>query len=246
MTRGLKIAFVLLLLAMVAVNMAAGWLGKTAMGMSLLPTGTWALVAWLVTIAALAASFGTVGKLPTGNPPISDWKCILIDQRNRISLSRFQVVLWSVLVISAVISEGIVNAMWTVDQPLNLAIPSALWVLLGMSAGSAVVAPAVLSTKGDQLQTKALGAHAWSDMFYGDDKANSDQVDFSKVQQFFLTVVLVVAYAVQIGATMAAGAKLTFPQLDPGFLGLMAVSQVTYIAYKALPQNKTDASAVEP
>jgi hypothetical protein len=39
----------------------------------------------------------------------------------------------------------------------------------------------------------------------------------------------------------ASETLLKFPPLDPNFIGIMAVSQVAYIAYKAVPQNKTDA-----
>ncbi len=74
--------------------------------------------------------------------------------------------------------------------------------------------------------------------------ATADQVDIGKVQQFFFTVVLVVTYAVAIGSLIAtaipAATLLTFAKLDPGFIGIMAISQTAYIAYKALPQNKID------
>ena len=113
-----------------------------------------------------------------------------------------------------------------------------------MSSGSAVAAPVVLGIKADAntLSTNALDQHAWRDMFYGDDTGNDDQVDFSKVQQFFFTGVLVMVYGVQLAMIMLGQPKLFFPTLDNGFIGLMAVSQVAYIAYKALPQNKTNAA----
>src|SRR5262249_10303913 len=148
--------------------------------------------------------------------------------------SRFQLVLWTTLVVSAVITEGIVNTLWKVPDPLSLSIPKELWVLLGLSSATAVAAPIVLGAKDGTLQTKPVNRHAWRDMFYGDDTGNADQVDFSKIQQFFFTVVLVVIYAIEIGAvllkpgappntTPALSARLFFPALDAGFLGLMAV-----------------------
>jgi hypothetical protein len=64
------------------------------------------------------------------------------------------------------------------------------------------------------------------------------------VQQFFFTIVLVMTYAAAIGSLIAtanpSATLLTFPALDAGFIGIMAVSQTAYIAYKALPQDKTD------
>jgi hypothetical protein len=236
----LKYPFAALVVLIVAVNGLAGWFGTTESGKALWPTGAWGLGAWLITIGLLIGCLAIIGILPSGVPPVSDWKGVLIDQRNRMSLSRFQLVVWTVLVISAVISDGMLNALWGQAQPLTLNIPAELWILLGLSAGTAVAAPLVLSTKNGTLATKAPEHHAWSDLFYGDDTGNSDQVDFSKVQQFFFTVILIIVYGVEIGKIMVAAGKLTFPTLDPGFLGIMAVSQVAYISYKALPQNKTD------
>jgi hypothetical protein len=104
----------------------------------------------------------------------------------------------------------------------------------------------------DNLDTNAVNQHGWSDMFYGDETGNADQVDFSKVQQFFLTVVLVVAYATEIimillhpavpPDSQGLGAMTYFPALDNGLLALMGVSQVAYIAYKATPQTKISAN----
>ena len=218
----------------------------------------WAVGAWLITLLLLIGCFAVIGMIPTGQPPVRDWRGVLIDQRNRISLSRFQLVLWTLLVVSAIITEGTFNALWSIDDPLGLAIPKELWILVGLSSATAVAAPVVLGTKNpdgaadNALSTKDPGGHAWRDMFYGDDKGNDDQVDFSKVQQFFLTVVLIVIYGIEIGAILMnpgvppgdtkMSIRMFFPALDAGFLGLMAVSQVAYISYKALPQNKTDAA----
>jgi hypothetical protein len=239
-----------LVLQIVVVNLLAGFCsGKPA------EAGLWVVGAWLITIGLLVGCFAIVGLVPTGNPPISDWRGVLIDQRNRISLSRFQLVLWTLLVISAVITEGTVNALWpSVAHPLSLSIPKELWILLGLSSGATVAAPIVLGAKraNGTLSMRPANGYAWRDIFYGDDTGNDDQVDFSKVQQFFFTVVLVIVYAIEIGSIMmhpavppdaAAGttAMLFFPGLDPGFLGIMAVSQVAYISYKALPQNQTNA-----
>jgi hypothetical protein len=232
--------FACAILVIVAVNVVAGLITRHHVEQQGWPL----LTPWVLTVVCVVWCFALIGRLP----PIVDWRGLLIDQRNKISLSRLQLVGWSVLVISAVITEGILNAVWGRANPLELGIPPELWVLLGLSAGTFVAAPLVLASKADRgdLATKAPYQHAWRDIFYGDDTGNSDQVDISKVQQFFFTVVLVVTYAAAIGSLIAtaipAETLLTFAGLDPGFIGLMAVSQTAYIAYKALPQNKIDAS----
>jgi hypothetical protein len=243
-----KYQFAFAVLVIVIVNIGAGLLsaGKTE-------AVPWMLVPWAVTIAMMIWCFGIIGGLASMGRLWSrpDWRGVLIDQRNRISLSRLQLVAWSLLVISAAVSEGVINAIWGKSQPLNLNIPAELWILLGLSTASFVAAPLVLANKGQQLFTKADDSQpAWRDIFYGDDNANADQVDFSKVQQFFFTVVLIVAYGVGIGHQLSTIApsgdvNLQFPPLDPGFIGLMAVSQIAYISYKALPHERTDAPPKE-
>lgn len=237
--------FPILVVLIVIVNVVAGC--YSAVG----APGAWGVSAWVITVVLLIGCFALVGRLP----PIVDWRGVVIDQRNKISLSRFQLVLWTLLVVATILVEGILNAVWGLKDPLGLSVPKELWILLGFSSGSAVAAPIVLGMKADNatLSTKAPMQHSWSDMFYGDETGNADQVDFSKVQQFFLTVVLVVAYATEVvmillhpavppGAT-GADKMLYFPPLDPGLLALMGVSQVAYISYKALPHTKTDAPA---
>ncbi len=234
--------FALAIIVIVAANTVAGLITRG----DTIAAGWPLLTPWILTAASMVWCFALIGRLPVGVPPIVDWRCLIIDQRNKFSLSRLQLVVWSLLVISAVTTEGILNAVWGRMTPLGIDIPSQLWILLGLSAGSFVAAPLVLASKRDvgMLATKPPNEHAWRDIFYGDDTGNSDQVDFSKVQQFFFTIVLVVTYAAAIGSVIAmakpSATLLTFPKLDDGFIGIMAVSQTAYIAYKALPQNKTD------
>jgi hypothetical protein len=229
--------FALLVVLIVVLNVGAGILSmnnKAATG--------WLLLPWLLTAILMVLCFAVIGRLP----PVVDSRGVLIDQRNRISLSRLQLVVWSLLVISAVVTYGALNGVWGRSAPLGLDIPKELWILLGLSTASFVAAPMVLAPKENALATKPFGGHAWRDIFYGDDTGNADQVDFSKVQQFFFTVVLVTVYGVGLGSVLmktipASETLLKFPPLDPNFIGIMAVSQVAYIAYKAVPQNKTDA-----
>jgi len=69
---------------------------------------------------------------------------ILIDDRNRISLSRFQWVVWLVLILGAYFLESI----WNTSQ--NLAFPviqTQLLALLGISGGTAVVSNLISENK---------------------------------------------------------------------------------------------------
>jgi hypothetical protein len=87
-----------------------------------------------------------------------------------------------------------------------------------------------------------------ADLFAGDDIENDAYVDIGKIQMFLFTLILVVAYAVDIGKVLtAAGANSAidkFPDLDPGMLALLAISHAGYLSYKAAshpaPKDDTD------
>ena len=77
---------------------------------------------------------------------------VLIDRDNRISLSRLQLVLWTVLLLSGLEAAGIFNTSLGYPQtigkeamlgPLDIRIPSEIWALLGLGSFTAVAAPLV-------------------------------------------------------------------------------------------------------
>jgi hypothetical protein len=69
---------------------------------------------------------------------------ILIDDRNRISLSRFQWVVWLVLILGAYFTESIWNRSQNLAFPI---IQTQLLALLGISSGSAVVSNVIAENK---------------------------------------------------------------------------------------------------
>lgn len=73
---------------------------------------------------------------------------ILIDERNLMSLSRFQSVLWTMIILGSylVISLERVKA-GGIAEPLNIEIDWRLWVLMGISMASLVASPLILSNK---------------------------------------------------------------------------------------------------
>jgi hypothetical protein len=101
--------------------------------------------AWVI-ILVLMASFAVLnGQGITG----ALWG-ILIDSRNKMSLSRLQMLAWTLVVLSALITAILSNVAKGSDSPMDITIPSELWVLLGISTASAVGAPALLSAKRDK------------------------------------------------------------------------------------------------
>jgi hypothetical protein len=71
---------------------------------------------------------------------------ILIDHRNKMSLARFQMVLWTFIIISAFITAGLWNVFINKD-PLKIAVPMELWAAMGISTTALVGSPLIKDVK---------------------------------------------------------------------------------------------------
>ena len=102
---------------------------------------------WLAVISLMTGFIALIGKLITGR-----WSGILIDERKKMTLSRFQLVMWTLIVLSAFLTIALERIYasatgTTIADPLAIAIPSELWALLGISTASLVGSPLILRTK---------------------------------------------------------------------------------------------------
>ena len=97
-------------------------------------------VGFLINMVLLAA-FTTIA----GHGIVGLWFGVLIDERNRISLSRLQMYLWTVLILSGLLSA----ILWNIFQfqELKIQIPPELWLVMGISATSLVGSPLVMNMK---------------------------------------------------------------------------------------------------
>ena len=80
---------------------------------------------------------------------------ILINERNLVSLSRFQMSLWTVVVLAAYFTFALARIKASINDPtlkdpLNIILDWHLWALMGISTTSLVGAPLILSTKKDK------------------------------------------------------------------------------------------------
>ena len=99
---------------------------------------TWLLLLILLTLFAVIAGHGLTGM----------WHGLLIDERNKMSLSRLQMILWTVLILSGFLTVALANiAAGGVENPLSISIPEELWLLMGISTASLVGSPLIMSTK---------------------------------------------------------------------------------------------------
>lgn len=177
---------------------------------------------------------------------------VAIDKRNRISLARLQMVLWTSLILPAtacVITFRLVNHL-SMDAA-NVEIGGELLAAMGIAATSLVAAPTILSLKAPgtdaEVATNATAADAaLIDIIRGDELGNEGAIDVSKLQQLAITLLLIGVYASVLYRTFAVTAALlgdpkkhflwSMPALGTGFVALMAVSHAGYLAYKAAPK----------
>ena len=207
---------------------------------------------WVVTLVLLGVFAAIAGQGITGL-----WRGLLIDERNKISLSRLQMTLWSIVVLSGLLTAALSNVALGQPNPLVIAVPSELWLLMGISTTSLVASPLIKSTKrslaadeqekgrtfallakqmaveniddtvanrGQLVINKRPEAAQWADMFRGEETGNAAHLDLGKMQMFYFTIVLVLAYAVALGTAFASSdARISqLPAVDSSMVALLA------------------------
>ena len=201
--------------------------------------GQRAVLAWLL-IAGLMAAFAAVA----GHGVTGFARGVLIDERHRVTLGRLQMLIWTVLVLSAYLAAALANIGRGAGSPLSVDIPSELWLAMGISTASLVAAPAALAYKEKRhhaaLQSWPTEAESrFSDLFRGEEDGDNDHLDLGKVQMFLFTVVLVLAYGLAVGDMFdkTTGTFASLPAIDDGVVTLLAISHAGYLTRKALPAN---------
>lgn len=176
-------------------------------------TGWWAGAIALLLIVAALVGLGFWGSLVG----------VIVDSRNRLSLSRLQLIFWSVFVLSlfAVTSTFLIGV--TSGAVYLPQYPWEIWALLGISIGTAPLSGLILVSKTNQIPDAEsqrlvdadpnatnrgvievkLGSSSWSflDFFRGEELANRDEIDISRFQYFVITIVLMTVF---VGLTASA------------------------------------------
>lgn len=201
---------------------------------------------WLWVLLLLAGFAIVLGRGVTGY-----WRGILIDSRNKLSLSRLQMLAWSLVVLSAIFIGAMSNFESSWESAMSIVVPSELWVLMGISTGVLVASPAIRSSKekkqpkagppsgidaqGLIAQNKRPEEAKWADLMMGEELGNCSNVDLGKMQMFFFTFILVVGYAAAIAAMLRdAEIVRSLPKVDEGMNVLLGISQTGYLANKSI------------
>ena len=79
----------------------------------------------------------------------------------------------------------------------------------------------------------------WSDLFMGEEVGNAAHLTMSKLQLFYVTLVVALAYATALGSLFVHGGPIAaFPALDNGLIALLGISNAGHLASKAIPQSR--------
>lgn len=211
------------------------------------------LFVWLAEVVLFCLFTAVAGQGLTGM-----WRGVFIDDRNKISLSRIQMFLWSALVLSGYLSAALANvATRGAINPLVIHVQPEIWLLLGITTTSLVASPLLKSIKSPPPAAAAGTAAAapadqnaidvnsqpgdarWSDLFRAEEKGNKDRLDLAKIQMFYFTLVLVLAYGAMLARLFATstGKIGALPALDKSMIALIGISHAGYLANKTIRQS---------
>lgn len=226
-SRGRRVVGSLLLLGIIIVIAVIDWRWKASPDNPGQAVGV-----WLANMAMLLAFTIIVGDFVTGF-----LRGVLIDSSNKISLSRLQMLLWTVLILSGFLTAVIINIHRGQSEPVSIAVPTELWALLGISTASLVGSPLIknnkqgektnneaaarteslminqgvdtstVEAKGQIVANKDPKDASWIDIFKGEEVGNAAFLDLGKIQMFFFTVVTWVAYAITLGNELQNSVK---------------------------------------
>jgi cell division protein FtsL len=193
------------------------------------------LVAWLADLALLGALAVVIGHGLTGLA-----RGIFVDERNKLSLSRVQLFLWTVLVLSAYLSAALANAGLGAAEPLAVTVPEPLWLAMGVSTTSLVASPYVLHrAKGTAVALNAEPSSSrWTDLVRAEERGFVGVVDLGKLQLLLVTIVLVVAYGVVVAHAFLDDRQFVtaLPKIDDAFVIMLGISHAGYLAKKTVPR----------
>ena len=185
-------------------------------------------VAWVLLAVSLVGFTAIAGHGIKGT-----WRGMFIDERNMISLSRLQILAWTVVVLSAYGTLALARIPEAPARALDVQVPETLLLLMGISTTSVVGSPLMKNTKRGQgsalkdekrdeilenqrdglskkLRTEgrivskmSVRDASWSDLFTGEEVTNVAHLDLAKIQMFFFSVIIVLSYIAAIWSLLS-------------------------------------------
>jgi hypothetical protein len=137
-------------------KLSSGWLKKLRSGWLALLAGMLVIsiivvsflttitagIRWIIVLVLMVGFVIAIGKKINGRA-----LGILINEYNAMSLSRFQMIVWTLIIVSAYFTIASARISAGAADPLGIAIDWQLWALIGISSTSLVGTPLILHDK---------------------------------------------------------------------------------------------------
>lgn len=193
---------------------------------------------WIISTLALLGLAVVIGKVTTKR-----YLGILIDGRGRYSLTHFQTVLWTIVILSSAL--GVLISIGF--DPAKFEFPKVLLGLMGISAGSAVLATGVKGAKdapGSTANVARAGTFqptggppttitpSFAQIWLEEEGDMADKVvNITKYQNFIFTLVIVGFYVT------IAWKEGALPVLPENVVWLIGISHAGYVGAKVPNKN---------
>ncbi len=179
--------------------------------------GTW-IVVFLIMIGFLAIIGKKITKRKTG---------ALIDEKNKFSLSRLQIVIWMLVILSAYAAACLYNMYFKNQNPLTIALPEEIWVLMGITTTTLVGSPLILNSKKEKPDKKER------DMNRATLKEKNPEIDITQLTNKNLVMFKKDPSAADITDLFRGDETGNFAQIDIGKVQLIFFTSILAIAYSA-------------
>jgi len=156
---------------------------------------------------------------------------VLLNERNRYSLSRLQMLLWSLLILPSLYVILLNNVYFKSPGEAAFTFNWQLLVLMGMSVTSVVSTPLILSRKSDTISAPTAGEAAagagasagaldanlnpqeanLTELIMGEEVSNLKTIDIGRIQMLMMSMIVVVIYGCMIGGRRLAHSGLSRP-----------------------------------
>ena len=137
------------------------------------------LLLWLLILALLVVFTNIAGHGITGR----FWLGWLVNEQYRMSLSRLQMFLWTLVILSGFLTAALMNLRrGDFDTAVSIALPEEVWIAMGVSTTSLVASPLILQgKKGKKTNTaelkRSLGLAAGAELTSEDEATAVGQLD---------------------------------------------------------------------
>jgi hypothetical protein len=218
---------------------------------------------YLLVLAAFVVFCMFLGRWISGRP-----LGIFIGDRNLMSLSRFQMVLWTILILSAYLTMCLQRVHHGISDPLAIGMDWHLWALMGISTASLIGSPLLLGNKtqkeadpdavkkaaaqlkenegeiqqnsaGTLYANSSINDASFADIFQGDEISNTAYIDVAKVQMFFFTLVSLLVYGTALFQMFKGTNYSAMPNLSDGLIALLGISHSGYLMSKTADHTPT-------